>query len=296
MNPRTWLATAAVTVLTASLFTTATPASAIVGGSDATGDYRAMVDVQREHADGSFSLTCGGVVTDYRGRIGVLTGAHCVTDDVTGGALPAEQIRLAVGSAIRDAGRIVEVTSIGVPDGWDWAAPGPDGQPDQVNDWAILFPSNARGLHPIDITRLAEASRLRLLGWGSTKVSGEGPLPVKLQKLDDSRIVDPQNCPDVFMSTGEICVQSTEGTGPCYGDSGSPALVRTHRRWSLRGTASRIVDLTCGTSNSVYTDAAYFWREIARMLLAGKHSYRPHTLAVSTGHRELWPAFPNPVK
>jgi secreted trypsin-like serine protease len=147
VTTRTWLAAAAISAVMAGLLSAAAPASAIVGGTDAAGVYRAMVDVQREHADGSFSLTCGGSVISHQGRIGVLTGAHCVTDD-TGAALPTEQIRLAVGSTLRDAGRIVEVTGIAVPDGWDWGAPGPDGQFDQVDDWAVLLPASTLALHP----------------------------------------------------------------------------------------------------------------------------------------------------
>ncbi len=282
--------------MAAGLLAVSAPASAIVGGTDAIGDYRAVVDVQREHADGSYSLTCGGTVVSYRGRVGVLTGAHCVTDDVTASALPAEQIRLAVGSPIIDAGRVITLNAIGVLDGWDWGAPGPDGQLDQVNDLAVLFPSSTRGLHPITITGAAEASRLRLLGWGSTKVTGEGPLPRRLQQLDGNTIVEPSNCAAAFIGPGEICVKSPAGTGPCYGDSGTAALARTHGQWTLRGSTSRIVDQTCGTSNSVYTDARYFRTEIAQMLLDGN---RPHrrttTLTDVSSNRHLWPVFPNPV-
>jgi hypothetical protein len=251
--------------------------------------------VQRQHADGSYSLTCGGTVISYRGRVGVLTGAHCVTDDLTAAALPTEQIRLAVGSTAIDTGRIITVTSIAVPDGWDWGAPGPDGHVDQVNDWAVLLPSNPRGLHPITITGLAEATRLRLLGWGSTTVSGQGPLPRRLQQLDGNTIVDPSNCAGAFISTGEICVKSPEGAGPCYGDSGTAALTRAHGQWALRGSGSRIVNLSCGTGNSVYTDAWYFHTEIAQMLAGTHPRRRTTTLTATTSNRNLWPAFPDPA-
>ena len=101
-----------------------------------------------------------------------------------------------------------------------------------------------------------------------------------------------------MISTGEICVESPEGTGACYGDSGSPALTRTHGQWTLRGAASRIVDRTCGTSNSVYTDASYLRADIARMLLTGGTSAaaRTRTLTAATSNRHLWPAFDNPMK
>ena len=296
MTTRKWLAAAAIPAVVAGLLTSAAPASAIVGGTDANGLYRAMVDVQRQHADGTFSLTCGGAAVSERGRIGVLTGAHCVTDD-TGAALPAEQIRLAVGSTIRDAGRITTLTDIGVPPGWDWGTPGPDGNPDQVDDWAVLLPANTRGLHPIPISQLTHPTRLRLIGWGSTKASGEGPLPDRLQQLDGSRIVDPQHCAPALISTGVICVESPKGSGVCYGDSGSPALTRAHARCTLRATASRILDKTCGTSNSVYTDASYLRTDIARMLLTGGTNapVRTQTLTAANSNRHLWPVFPNPA-
>jgi trypsin len=291
VTPRFWSAAAAIPVALAGTMTAASPASAIVGGTDATRDYAFAVDVQREHADGSFSLTCGGSVFRYKGLIGVATGAHCVTDP-TGTALPAKQIRLSVNSTIRDAGRIVTVTSIGVPTGWDWGAPGPDG-PDQVTDWAVLTPSDTRGLHPIDITH-SNDPRLRLIGWGATKTSGEGPLPDMLQQLDGNTITD--TCTDPIFSTGEICVDSPPGTGPCYGDSGSAALVRDHGALRLRGITSRIVDQTCGTSQSVYTDARHFRHDIGRMLLHGPTPRHTRKAALDGAHYDLWPTFTNPMK
>jgi hypothetical protein len=93
-------------------------------------------------------------------------------------------------------------------------------------------------------------------------------------------------------------VHSPEGTGICYGDSGSPALALAHGRWTLRGTASRIIDQTCGTSNSVYTDASSFRAEITRMLQTGSTSgdHRTTSLTATSSNRHLWPTFHNPVQ
>jgi hypothetical protein len=298
VTPRSWLATAvAMPAVLAGFLIPTSPASALVGGTDATRAYRFHVDVQRQHPDGSFSFTCGGNVYTVDGETVILTQAACVTDP-TAAALPADQIRLAVGSTTRDAGRIIPVTSIRPFAGWDWGAPGPDGQFDQVNDGAVLIPSTTRGLPaPIDITHDTRDTRLRLMGWGSTKETGEGPLPDTLQQLDGSTIVDPANCVDSFISRGEICVQSPPRTGTCKGDAGSGGVVRDHGTLTLRATASRIAGETCGTDPAVFTDWPYFRAEVRRLVLTNPTPHRTTGTTAPAGARyDLWPTFTNPVK
>jgi secreted trypsin-like serine protease len=282
---RTWLAAGiAASASIAALLTGAAPASAIVGGSNASHAYPSTVSVQREHPDGTFSHTCGGSVISYRGHIGVETNAHCVTVE-TGDALPADQIRLSVDSTELDGGQIITVTSIIVHIGWDWAAPGPNG-PDEVDDIAVLIPASTHGLHPIDITDRADPAWVRFLGWGSTRTTGEGPLPETLQQLDGNHITSPAACTDVFISTGEICLTSPVGTGPCYGDSGTGAVVLDHGTLALLGSASRLRDDTCGTGPAVYTDVRYFRSWLQQVLLTGISTRRPHLVVPADANRD----------
>jgi hypothetical protein len=66
----------------------------------------------------------------------------------------------------------------------------------------------------------------------------------------------------------------------------------------VRGAASRIIDPTCGTSNSVYTDASYFRTEIAYMLAGTRPSHDSKMLAAVTAspYRSLWHVFANPMR
>lgn len=260
MRTRTWLTSASI--VPAILFTGAAPASAIVGGSDATSAQPWVVSIQGETADGTYTHICHGAVYRIRQRIGhhieqrtgIAANAHCVTD-ANGIAVPVNQIRLSVGSRL-DGGRIITVKTINVNAGWDWATPGPDG-PDEVDDIAALIPTTTRGLHPIDITDQENVAKVRLFGWGSTNATGQGPLPQRLQQLD-STIVDPAACASVLISAGEVCVQSPAEAGPCDGDGGGTAEVREHGGWALLGNASRQEGGPCGVAPTVYTDLRYF--------------------------------------
>lgn len=270
------------------LLTGAAPASAIVGGSDAASAYPSIVSIQEQQPDGTFTHSCHAVVYRDHGEIGLATAAHCLTTP-DGRTLLVTQIRLSVGSNLRDGGRIVRVKRLTVKPGWDWAAPGPDGNPDEVDDLAVLIPADTRGLHPIDITDRTDATQVRLLGWGSTTATGEGPLPQRLQQLDGSTIVDPSNCASVLISAGEVCVQSPAGTGPCDFDGGSPALVRVHGVWAVLGIASRQEGHICGTGPSVYTSLSYFLSWLKRALTCRSTSpIDQHQVAPAHSHSDMF--------
>lgn len=281
MRTRNWLAAAGIAA--AILLTGAAPASAIVGGSDATSAQPWIVSIQALQPDGSYSHICHGTVYRIGKRIGVETNAHCVTD-ANAIAVPVTHLRLSVGSHL-DSGRIITVKAIRVHPGWDWATPGPDG-PDEVDDIAALIPTDTRGLHPIDITDRASGTQVRLFGWGATTPTGEGPLPQTLQQLD-STIVDPANCASVLISAGEICVQSPAGTGPCDYDAGGPAEVRDHGGWAVLGSASRQEGGPCGTSPTVYDDFRFFdsWLGLA---LTGPCPGPVHHVAPLADHRDMF--------
>jgi secreted trypsin-like serine protease len=62
-------------------------------------------------------------------------------------------------------------------------------------------------------------------------------------------------CADAAISVGEICVGNVNGNaGPCFGDSGGPALQKHDHRWVAVGGASRESTALCGAGPTVYTD------------------------------------------
>jgi secreted trypsin-like serine protease len=110
--------------------------------------------------------------------------------------------------------------------------------------------------------RLAgQAADTRVLGWGVTEPSGEGPLPTQLQELD-TRLAPADQCAASVMgiTEGEICVANVSGTdGLCYGDSGGPALQKvTAARRQLIASTSRATDEHCGTGPTIYTSTVYY--------------------------------------
>jgi len=150
--------------------------------------------------------------------------------------------------------------------GWHWAmTPGP------VDDLAMLELDHYVQLQPFTIAATVRAkSDVRLLGWGVTEPSGEGPLPVALQELDNVRLLPPDRCAAGGITAGELCLSNVNGTdGPCFGDSGGPALQRVPgtSRWVTIGGASRETAPACGTAPTIYTNLTDFrgWvYEVAR--------------------------------
>jgi len=256
---RLLLATIAAVLAFGVLAVDATPASAIVGGQDATQVYDGMVAMDIVVPDVG-TVKCDGFLED---PTTVVSGAHCVSDDRVAPdpvPYPADEITLWIGSTQRNGGLIATVTSIELYPDWYWGV---------LTGWPV---SDLAKLHlsrpvPARTTRLATrqvaaGDPLRILGWGLTSwpVPPGTPVATTLQQRDVVRLPD-ADCTDGFIGAGELCL--SEGT--CYGDSGGPAQRQVPglhpgriRHWEATGIASRETSAqTACYGPSVYTDLTY---------------------------------------
>lgn len=286
----------ALAAVTAVLATGATPAVAatprpspgagIVGGHDATEAYPAMASVQFDRGAGVFGHTCAATLVTVNRVTAAVTGAHCVTAD-DGTALPTHLFRLRVGSPMHNAGgTLVDVRKIVVHPDWAWGqGPGP------VADVAVLVPATPLPVSGIAITEYRTATTVRILGWGSTKTSGEGPLPDMVQELD-TLLLDRSACAGdagLPITAGEVCVNGGNGAGACFGDSGGPALQRNRAgtAWTVLGGASRETAPTCGTNPVIYTDLRAY-RTFIHDAITGCLTARPHRPTLRRDNRTRW--------
>ncbi len=225
----------------------------IVGGHAASQSYPGMASLQVEApGDPDFHI-CGAFLVS---RLYVATNAHCVTD-FDGYPIDPELLHLRIGSHDRLDGGVVATVAQVLPHAeWDWAT-----GDDRVADIALLRLDSYVQLQPFEVApRLAQSGAVtRLLGWGSTEPSGEGPAPLQLQELD-TKLVRADKCANTGITAGEICVYNPNKTdGPCYGDSGGPALQKVNsNRWSAVGSTSRGTSFWCGEGPAIYTDLTYY--------------------------------------
>jgi len=266
-KPKLWVVATVATALL-GLGASATPALAgdlhtdIVGGHEPSQAYPGMAALEIHLPDGRMGF-CGAQLVFHRW---VAVNAHCVTTFPDASPVNPSWLRLRIGSANRiDGGEVAGVTKVLPHAGWHWAMnPGP------VDDLAMLELDHYIQKQPFSIAATVRTKPgVRLLGWGVTEPDGEGPLPVDLQELD-TRLLPADQCAAGGITAGELCVANVNGTdGPCFGDSGGPALQRVPgtSRWATIGGASRETAHACGTAPVIYTNLSYFrsWMyEVAR--------------------------------
>lgn len=236
----------------------------IVGGHAASEPYPGMASIQMEILDDPHFHICGAALVS---RLYAVTNAHCVTD-WDGNAIDPSLLHLRIGSHNRlEGGESVEVEAVLPHADWDWGV-----GDNPVADIALLRLDTYVQLQPFEVAaKLGKSNAVtRLLGWGHTEPSGEGPSPLNLQELD-TKLVKPANCADAGITAGEICVANQNGTdGPCFGDSGGPALQKVNSpRWSVVGSTSRMGAEWCGEGNVVYTDLTYYRKWMYNVMRTG---------------------------
>ncbi len=212
----------------------------IIGGETASQTYSFVASLQTT----SGAHVCGGSLVESRW---VVTAAHCVA-----GASPGN-VRVRVGSNDRTAGGTLARVSRIV------THPNYSGD---TYDIALLRLSAQVGHAPVAIgSSPRSGTATRLLGWGQDDCGTRGcdtNGPPRYLKQLDTTVAPDSSCGSDISGSTEFCVDQSPTNTACYGDSGSPALIRESGAWRLVGAASRTTNPTCGRGDTIYTDVTAY--------------------------------------
>jgi trypsin len=223
---------------------TASPSSAVVGGSDAApGEFPSVAEIQFG-APGIAWFGCTGTLID---STHVLSAGHCASITKAGlvsspAAWPPQSIALWIGSNKAGQGEQVPVDSVSIP-------PEYLGLTDR-NDISILTLAEPSSMAPTQVAGAAERSiwdpgtLATIAGWGVTEEGGD-ETPDTLQKAQVPITTD-EYCESAYSDEDGwdfdpetmICAGYPEGgIDTCQGDSGGPLFAPA-------STALRVVGVT----------------------------------------------------
>ncbi|WP_371494764.1 serine protease [Kitasatospora sp. NBC_00374] len=212
--------TCVTTAVVAFLLLASPSAQAVRGGDDARArSYVASLQTVRASDGGHF---CGATLVTPQLLI---TAAHCVT-----GRRPTDVLVHLGAEYLATGGEDHLVDRIDIHPDFDPAT--------YAHDLAVIgIRTRAAGASASIVTQAPGTGRLfvELLGWGRTCPWSSCRPSSHLQSIE-SRTVPASQCAG-YLGSGDLCAANPEGwRGPCYGDSGGPALDPAGR---LTGIISR---------------------------------------------------------